>query len=455
MKIKTLVSGICLCAALAVLVTACTGEKVTEVPKFTVTFDSTGGSAVPSQTVEPGGLLTRPQWPTKAGYIFDNWYREAEGFGDQAWIFQATELLQADTVNNNLTLYARWFVDKPVTVSFYYSDAEYRAGTPRPPVVDKRTLDFLLLNEYDPPAGANPGFVFRHWYNAADDEKVPVSNIMLEEDAYHFIADWLVSVTVDFETYGGSPVNRVTVGKGWPIYPNNYNTSRGTDFFEGWYTDEGFINRADEELIVDDDMTLYARWFTLADREVFVGVWKAENGKTYFLNSDMTAWYFHQDDAGYYLNAMRWEPMTIASKPFTINEERDKITFDGDEYTKSLEKKTPAGKADLSFRWVWGYPGSDRIGGEMTLKANGTGSLETRDGSVNPQFNRVMDVDYAAVGEPGADGSYVYLLNKDGYVLLTIRYVFDVKPNTWGGSDPTKTFIDDFFREQILVTPGW
>jgi uncharacterized repeat protein (TIGR02543 family) len=455
MKIKTLAYGICLCAALAVFVTACTGEQSAEAEKFTVTFDSTGGSAVPSQAVEPGGLLARPQWPTKAGYIFDNWYRQAEGSGDQAWIFQATELLQADTVNNNITLYARWFEDRPVTVSFYYSVAEYDAHTPSMPVVDKRTLDLLLLNEYDPTAGANPGFVFRHWYNAADETKNPVSNIMLEEDAYHFIATWLTAVTVTFETYGGSLVAPITVGLGQAIYPNNYNTTRGADFFEGWYTSANFTTRVEEELIVNFSMTLYARWFTMSDREVFVGVWKAENGKTYFLNSDMTAWYFYKDDVGYYLNAMRWEPMTIASEPFTINDEKDTITLDGLEYTKSLEKKTPAGKADLSFRWVWGYPGDDRMGGEFTLKQDGTGSLTCRDGSVSPQFNRDMDVGYAAVGEPGVDGSYVYLLNKDGYVLLTIRYAFVVKPNTWGGSDPTKTFIDDFFREQILVTPGW
>ena len=42
----------------------------------TVTFDTDGGSAVPAQSVRVGGKATKPADPTKAGYTFDDWYKE-------------------------------------------------------------------------------------------------------------------------------------------------------------------------------------------------------------------------------------------------------------------------------------------------------------------------------------------------------------------------------------------
>ena len=42
----------------------------------TVSFDTDGGSAVPSQSVRKGSTATKPADPTKAGYTFDDWYKE-------------------------------------------------------------------------------------------------------------------------------------------------------------------------------------------------------------------------------------------------------------------------------------------------------------------------------------------------------------------------------------------
>ena len=42
----------------------------------TVTFDSAGGTAVASQTVLRGQKATKPATPTKAGYIFNDWFAE-------------------------------------------------------------------------------------------------------------------------------------------------------------------------------------------------------------------------------------------------------------------------------------------------------------------------------------------------------------------------------------------
>ncbi len=74
--------------------------------EFTVTFDSQGGSAVAAQKVKKDEKVTMPAAPTKEGYTFDGWYREAEC--KTAWTFDL------DTVDENMTLYAKWRENTPI-----------------------------------------------------------------------------------------------------------------------------------------------------------------------------------------------------------------------------------------------------------------------------------------------------------------------------------------------------
>ena len=48
---------------------------------FTVTFEVSGGSQVASQSVLNGGLATKPSDPTKTGYAFTGWYKDANANG--------------------------------------------------------------------------------------------------------------------------------------------------------------------------------------------------------------------------------------------------------------------------------------------------------------------------------------------------------------------------------------
>ena len=90
----------CLLTALLFAFAACTEDDEKETMYYAVTFNSQGGSAVPAQTVEEGGLAEEPTAPTRTGYAFTGWYREAECL--TAWNF-ATDVVTAD-----LTLYAGW-----------------------------------------------------------------------------------------------------------------------------------------------------------------------------------------------------------------------------------------------------------------------------------------------------------------------------------------------------------
>jgi len=64
--------------------------------KYTVTFDSNGGSAVSSQTITEGSKASQPSNPTRTGYNFGGWL-----LNGSAYDFNSA-------VNGNITLVAKW-----------------------------------------------------------------------------------------------------------------------------------------------------------------------------------------------------------------------------------------------------------------------------------------------------------------------------------------------------------
>lgn len=76
-------------------------KAVWKVNEYTVTFDTDGGSEVPSQKVEHGKTVTQPQAPTKDGCTFDGWY-----LGDSEYGFD-------EPVTSNITITAHWTQEVP------------------------------------------------------------------------------------------------------------------------------------------------------------------------------------------------------------------------------------------------------------------------------------------------------------------------------------------------------
>lgn len=87
--------------------------------KFTVTFDTDGGSTVNPQTVEYNKTVDKlAKDPTKDGYTFKGWYKEKELKNE----FLFTTPITADT-----TLYAKW--EKTVVKALNISERTYSNGT--------------------------------------------------------------------------------------------------------------------------------------------------------------------------------------------------------------------------------------------------------------------------------------------------------------------------------------
>lgn len=74
---------------------------------YTVSFNSFGGSAISDATVQYGKLLTEPSEPTRIGYVFVGWYKDANLKTE--WNFAA------DTVTEDITLYAKWVDESDAT----------------------------------------------------------------------------------------------------------------------------------------------------------------------------------------------------------------------------------------------------------------------------------------------------------------------------------------------------
>lgn len=65
-----------------------------------ITFNSNGGTAVPTQTVYEGDLPVEPTAPTRSGYTFAGWYKNVA--------LTQTFSFVGDLVSEDITLYAKW-----------------------------------------------------------------------------------------------------------------------------------------------------------------------------------------------------------------------------------------------------------------------------------------------------------------------------------------------------------
>ena len=95
-SVKALDRIIVACIAVILIVVALEMRS----PGFTVTFDSKGGTDVPSHNQMYGELLEVPEAPTREGYRFTGWHTDAACF--ELWDTENR------TIEMDMTLYAGW-----------------------------------------------------------------------------------------------------------------------------------------------------------------------------------------------------------------------------------------------------------------------------------------------------------------------------------------------------------
>ena len=135
--------------------------------KYTVTFNTNGGSSVPSQEVTSGGKASEPSVPSKKGYEFKGWYKDSDL--TQAYNFNTA-------VTGNLTLYAKW---NPYSFKIrYYTNLKGKSEE----YTD--TEDEYAYNTRipEPENPTKTGHIFKGWYLDSDLTNPYDFNKTLEEN---------------------------------------------------------------------------------------------------------------------------------------------------------------------------------------------------------------------------------------------------------------------------------
>lgn len=186
----------------------------------TVQFEPNGGSEVAAQKVHYGEHIARPEDPQRSGYTFAGWYRDIDL--TKAWDFEA------DTVDGNLTLYAKWTEGgADLTVSLP------EQGEPEESAEPDGNLRVLLM--------------------------ILIPLALLAAAAILFFLSRSNAVT--FETNGGSPIDGVRVRRGGKV-EEPFTPQKPGAIFAGWYRDAELTEPwSFDKDTVSENTTLYAKWY--------------------------------------------------------------------------------------------------------------------------------------------------------------------------------------------------
>ena len=191
--------------------------------RYTVTFNSNGGTSVPSQKVKEGELASRPQNPTRGADLLANWYSDA--LLEDVYNFSTP-------VTKDITLYAKWIAeDTPLHQVIFDSkggsfvDAQLiyqgeKAYRPDDPV--KRGCEFggWYTTDGDPPTNVyNFGIVLSNitLYAKWDKVTIPYGDTLAEKFA------WLESNAISDTTYTVQAETSESLGAQSLSYPGYTN----------------------------------------------------------------------------------------------------------------------------------------------------------------------------------------------------------------------------------------
>lgn len=241
-KIKAIL--LCTLVALAAVgVAACAGK-----PKYTVTFDTRGGSAVAALRLKEGATVSRPANPVKELFRFDGWYADAD----------CTEVYPFGAMPaHDVTVYAGWIPEQSVKVVFDANGGAYADGV-------KFAAVGKVGDAFTAPA-QNPtyeGYVFDGWYTEPSCQ-TRYEFYAYPESGFTLYAGWERDPSYTYVSYYGN-------GELLGVQPvRKGETVVARDFFDadtvtlGWFADaeitqpSGLFGTA-----ATADATVYTRYYT-------------------------------------------------------------------------------------------------------------------------------------------------------------------------------------------------
>ena len=189
-----------------------------EINQYTITFDTNGGSEIAPITQDYGTEITAPDNPTRKGYTFKGWDKEIP------------KTMPAE----NITVKAQWEINQ-YTITF-----DTNGGSEIAPI----TQDYgTKITAPDNPT--RKGYTFKGWDKEIP-ETMPAENITVK-------AQWEINqYTITFDTNGGSEIAPITQDYGTKITTPDNPTRKGYTF-KGW-------DKEIPETMPAENITITARW---------------------------------------------------------------------------------------------------------------------------------------------------------------------------------------------------
>jgi uncharacterized repeat protein (TIGR02543 family) len=205
--------------------------------KYTIIYDTQDAGLIVSAKAEYNSLLDETN-PTRTGYTFLGWYKDAEG--KTAWNFET------DKVSGDMVLYAKWSIN---SYTIHYNS---NGGSQEADKIANYNSNIVLPNP------TKTGYTFVGWYTDAD-LKTPAGPIITLTNNITLYAKWSInSYTIHFNSNGGSLVADKKAD-----YNSNIVLPKPTRTgytFVGWYTDAALKVSAGSTVKLTSNMTLYAKW---------------------------------------------------------------------------------------------------------------------------------------------------------------------------------------------------
>ena len=317
--------------------------------KYTVTFNSYGGTPVPpAQEVEYGLTATKPDDPTLKGYTFAFWYLGDDEQNATAYDFNTP-------VTENITLTAKWNINKyTVTFNSY-------GGTPVPPAQE---VEYgLTATKPDDPT--LKGYTFAFWYLGDDEQNATAYdfNTPVTENITLY-ANWkknIYTVTytdgVDGEEVFADQTYRVPFEDTTPAFKGT--KTRDGYVFDGWKP--AFSDT------VTGNVTYVAQWTARTDLSYTVHYYLKNTTKQVANDKMVAGQTFNADVTENAIRISGYRVYGDSVKSITIGTGTNEIIF---YYTRAYHPSTPS-KPTLNtgdhYAYVMGYPdGTVRPNGSIT-----------------------------------------------------------------------------------------
>ena len=186
--------------------------------KYTITFDTNGGSEIAPITQDYGTEITAPDNPTRKGYTFKGWDKEIP------------ETMPAE----NITVKAQWEINQ-YTITF-----DTNGGSEIAPITQDYGTEITA-----PDNPTRKGYTFKGWDKEIP-ETMPAGNITVK-------AQWEINqYTIAFDTNGGSEIAPITQDYGTEITAPDNPTRKGYTF-KGW-------DKEIPETMPAENITVKAQW---------------------------------------------------------------------------------------------------------------------------------------------------------------------------------------------------